>query len=500
MSGEVPLFSYKPTTPGVIMDARFMGKRRMAEQSVLGGLMLDNSKWPEIQSIVTEDDFFDNRHKIIFKAIKRQLQANQPVDVIIISDVEGLELSYIGMLAKDTPSAANIVNYAKIMKTEAERQQIAETLTHALANIHKGDEPEQVLKIVIEQAEKAIINTQKGGFMFTSINKISVKPIEWLVDDFIETNSLVEAFGAPESGKSLLAIDWGLSVSAGIPWRGHNTQKGAVFYIAGEGHNGLSRRFSAWGLSNGVDLDSLDFYPSLQAAAFYNKQSAISVERAISTIASKNGIAPKLIIIDTLARNFGGGNENSTEDMNLFIVHIDALRAKFNCTVLLVHHTGHGAGERARGSSVLKAAVDTEFSLSKNNGNIINLNCTKMKDAAHPAPKSFTISSIDLGIEDDKGHAANGPVLSETMYTAPEPKDKPLADNQVMALDALERLTEEHRQNFIDLGKNPDESKVTEKLWREQLGEMKAYEYRNIKNGLLKRDLISIDDGFVYLI
>jgi hypothetical protein len=351
---------------------------------------------------------------------------------------------------------------------------------------------------IIEHAEKRSINKQ-GGVMFTHIKEVTVKPIDWLINDFVESHALVEVFGAPESGKSLLAIDWGLAVAAGIPWRGHITQQGAVFYIAGEGHNGLSRRFSAWGVTNGINTDNLPFFQSSGAVGLYNIESALDAERAIKVALKNTPHPPKLIIIDTLARNFGTGSENSTEDMSLFIAHVDRhLRVKFNCTVLLVHHTGHGAAERGRGSSALKAAVDTEFSLSKNNGSIINLHCTKMKDAAHPQPKSFTIASVNLGVMDEKGHEANGAVLVDAAYSPPEPAIKPLADNQLMALDVLERLTDEHRQNFVDEGKNPDDAKVTETLWRERLGEMKSYTYRNIKDGLVKRGMISLEDGFVY--
>ena len=81
----------------------------------------------------------------------------------------------------------------------------------------------------------------------------------------------------------------------------------------------------------------------------------------------------------------------------------------------------------------------------------------------------------------------------------PDPKEKPLAENQLTALDALDRLTNEHRNNFEREGKDPDDAKVTEKLWREQLGDIESYTYRNIKAGLVKRGLISLEDGFVHL-
>lgn len=483
------------------MSQMILNRTLRAEQSVLGGLMIDASQWPKIQQRLKAADFLAPEHQVIFNAIQRNLEAGKPVDPVTIGEIKGIDFTYLGMLYKDTPSAANVVHYADLVKQESERREIALMLADTQQSLVDGENPQSVFLGLIDKAEKNIMTKSKGGFMFTTIANIDVKPIDWLIDDFVESKALVEVFGAPESGKSLLAIDWGLSVAAGVPWCGHKTQQGAVFYIAGEGHNGLSRRFSAWGKHNAVDQKALPFYPSLQPAAFYNKQSAIDVERSIASMAKENGAIPRLVIVDTLARNFGGGNENSTEDMSLFVAHVDAhLRLKFNCTVLLVHHTGHGAAERGRGSSALKAAVDTEYSMNKHqNGAVINLACTKMKDASHPAPKSFTIAAIDLGIQDEKGHIASGAVLQETTYTAPEPKEKPLPDNQVDALELLERLYDEHRQNFIGQGKNPDDAKVTEKYWREQLGDVKSYTFRDIKSGLLKRDMINLEDGFVYL-
>ena len=74
-----------------------------------------------------------------------------------------------------------------------------------------------------------------------------------------------------------------------------------------------------------------------------------------------------LIVIDTLQRNFGQGNENSTEDMSAFIERIDDLRDSYNACICLVHHTGHGTGARARGSSVIQASVDWEFKVERSN-------------------------------------------------------------------------------------------------------------------------------------
>lgn len=474
-------------------------KSMIFEQSTLGGIMMDNSQWLAVKERVKESDFFYPQHRIIYQAISQQLQADKPADIVTLSEVKGLDLLYLAHLIETNATAANTVAYADKLKEYADCYRFTEYLKQTIEGLTSGEtKPHEVLQDLITQQEKTITQKRSNSIMFTKIDNLTIKPQDWLIEDFVEANALAEVFGAPESGKSLLAIDWGLSVAAGIAWRGHKTKQGAVVYIAGEGQNGLARRFGAWGIDNDVDIKALPFYRSEQAAAFYDIHSAIGVERAINQIVQQDKVQPRLIIIDTLARNFGGGNENSTEDMNLFVAHIDKhLRDRFNATVLLVHHTGHGSAERGRGSSALKAAVDTEYSMVKNDADIINLTCTKMKDAAHPLPKSFKILAVDLNINDEKGNPANGPVLIETSYSPPTAKTSTLGKNQKLGLGSLSILLEEMQEHLESIGKDPSAAKVSLSDWQERL-ELPVNRFHDVKNTLQEKGFISIEKGFIY--
>jgi hypothetical protein len=115
------------------------------------------------------------------------------------------------------------------------------------------------------------------------------------------------------------------------------------------------------------------------------------------------GEPPALIVLDTLARCFGGGDENSTQDMSKFVSACDTIRQRYHCTILVVHHTGHADKSRARGAIALKAAIDSEYRLAKDGGLV--LTATKMKDAETPAPVAMELSTVDLpGILDDYGN------------------------------------------------------------------------------------------------
>lgn len=271
-------------------------------------------------------------------------------------------------------------------------------------------------------------------FTFVAVGDLTYRPPEFLVDRLIETDTLGLIFGDPGCGKSFFAVDLALSVAAGVDFHGRDVKQGAVFYIAGEGHNGLVRRFHAWARHRGRSLANVPMFKSERAAQFLDGASAQAVAQSVNNLAAKHG-APALIVVDTLARNFGAGDENSTQEMNAFIAAMDDLRAKWpGSVILVVHHSGHADKQRARGAMALKGALDFEYRLEKSGPNLILAN-TKMKDAEPPADLSFSLVSVDL----------DGGVRSAAL-TATDPLErKPAATStQRLALSTYETAAKEH--------------------------------------------------------
>ena len=99
--------------------------------------------------------------------------------------------------------------------------------------------------------------------------------------------------------------------------------------------------------------------------ATFNLLDEAEIDEVIQIARDDLGQNPSLVVIDTLARNFGGGNENATQDMNLFITNLDRLKAEFGCTVLVVHHTGKDAAKKERGNTALRGASDTMILLDE---------------------------------------------------------------------------------------------------------------------------------------
>lgn len=246
----------------------------------------------------------------------------------------------------------------------------------------------------------------ESAFKFTAVGDLEYRAPEYVVGGLIETDSLGLIFGDPGCGKSFLAADLALCVASGADFHGREVMQGPVLFIAGEGHNGLARRFAAWSKERGARLKGLPMYKSERAAQFLDGASAQAVAEAADALARTHG-TPRLIIIDTLARNFGAGDENNTQDMSSFIVAIDDLKARYpGCVVLIVHHSGHQEKNRARGAMALKGALDCEFRVEKK-GRVVQLINTKMKDAEPPPDLFFTLETVHLG-DDAKSAVLRG--------------------------------------------------------------------------------------------
>ena len=208
-------------------------------------------------------------------------------------------------------------------------------------------------------------------------------PPAWHIDQHFAVGSLVTLFGPSGVGKSFVALDYALCIATGRPYLGrYESLRGPVLYIAGEGVSGLRNRVKAWLAHHEVEPPSnFVFIP-----ATFNMLNEAETDEVIQIARDDLGQSPSLVVIDTLARNFGGGNENATQDMNQFITNLDRLKAEFGCTVLVVHHTGKDAAKKERGNTALRGASDTMILLdeTENSDGIARgaaVFCEKQKDA-----------------------------------------------------------------------------------------------------------------------
>jgi len=300
---------------------------------------------------------------------------------------------------------------------------------------------QQVREAAGEQAEESI--ERRFHFRRGSDLVAAFKTIHWLIKGYIEAGTLWQIFGAPGSWKTFIALDMAFCLASGKTWQGNLIKNpGRVFYICGEGLNGLARRLKALELHYGIPLENISLFVSSRSASFLDKDGAAEVVTAINDLVVEHG-APDLVIIDTLSRNFGPGDENSTKDMAQFVSIIDLeLRDRYQCSVGLVHHSGLTASDRGRGASALRAALDFEYSVTKNHNDSRTMKCTKCKDFEAPPEISFRSEEIELPwVDEDSGYPLSSLVLIETNDTGNKESKKGKVKHKVkVALETFNEL------------------------------------------------------------
>jgi hypothetical protein len=356
-----------------------------------------------------------------------------------------------------------------------------------------------------EQAPEDTSSEQEHGFRFKPVSQVllDMRPPAWLVKDVIEQDCLAEVHGAPGEGKSFVAIDMAASIATGTHWHEHRTTPGAVFYIAGEGSNGIARRFKGWEIDREISLSDAPLCISSTPIALDNPESALKVKQAITAMAEQLQQTPVLIVVDTLARNFSG-DENSTKDMSQFIRCMDALRVQWGATILIVHHTGKDVTKGARGSSVLKGAIDAEFSVTMDENKIICLEAKKMKEAELPRPMAFKLQGVRLPLIDEDGNDiwSCTPHLIGDDYKPPKKGSRGRGKNQTLARQILADLYREQRQRLIDADRDPDDAKVTISDWQQKCADtmIPRQRFTEIKKSLAEQGVIELINPYVILV
>lgn len=242
-----------------------------------------------------------------------------------------------------------------------------------------------------------------NGKLFTSFNDLctNLQPPRYIVKKYIEEETTALWFGDPGNLKSFMAVDMGVAIATGQEWAGRGTTQGTVFYICGEGHGGIARRLVACKQQRGISNDmQVPFYVSNSSIAMTNDTHVIAVRDDILRLSQEFG-TPKLVIVDTLAANFGAGDENSTKDMGLFINLLTRLRKDLKCSVLVVHHSGHGDKNRGRGASALDAGIDAVYKVHRDDMMVCLRMPTKMKDGEPQPDTWFDVQVKNVGIDED---------------------------------------------------------------------------------------------------
>ena len=272
------------------------------------------------------------------------------------------------------------------------------------------------LQRIREQAERGEILTDEQYSQRKTTLPMSIgsegydSQLSYVVKGVIPANSLCSTYGASGSYKSFLACSWACHVATGIPWGGRRVVHGAVMYVVGEGGIGVPRRIKAWELVNSEQVKNLYLVnrPIFPAAPSDVDEMVIAARQ----VEQETGKPVRMIILDTLARCFGGSDENDARDMGAFVHGCDELKRRTGATVLVIHHSGKDETKGARGSSAFRAALDAEYRIRREGAGseALVIACTKMKDAEELKEMACDLREVEL-FKDEGGELITSLVL-----------------------------------------------------------------------------------------
>jgi putative DNA primase/helicase len=259
--------------------------------------------------------------------------------------------------------------------------------------------------------------------------------MSWDIKNWL-TRGLVMVHGPSGSGKTFLVLDWCLRMAAtemeNRDWCGNRTKHAPVVYLAGEGHYGLRARVAAWMQHH--EVDHIDFWMSKTGTDLNTTEGLVKIIDNVRALSEDQ--RPKVIVVDTLHRHFAG-DENSASDAKSMLNSCALLMEEFDCTVILVHHTGVSdeAQHRARGSSAWRGALDIEVSVKPSKNGPIEVIQRKMKDAEMQESLFFDLKKVDIrGWHDEDGDKVSSVVLDQT--------------NQPVKMEKKVSRVEENRRRF----------------------------------------------------
>ena len=198
-----------------------------AEQSLLGGLMLDNLAWDKVADLIVSADFYRKDHRLIFSGIAELAESSNPCDVVTVSEfldnrdelaaAGGLE--YLAMLSNETPGAANVRAYAKILRERSTLRSLINAGNQISGNAYTTEG--RTATELVDEAERLVFDIAEKG----SRGSVGFRPLKNILPDAVDRIDLLH-----QSGDDITGIPTGYTefdkLTAGL-------QAGDLIVVAG---------------------------------------------------------------------------------------------------------------------------------------------------------------------------------------------------------------------------------------------------------------------------
>ncbi len=360
-----------------------------AEQSVLGGLLLDNDAFDRVADLLVEEDFYRYDHRLIWTQIARLINRTQPADVVTVFEAlqssakadDAGGIAYLNSLAQETPSAANIRRYAEIVRDRSVLRKLISTADEIATSAlnPQGRETRQLLDEAESRIFKISEEGSRGTVGFQNLQDLLGKVVE-RVDELYNRNNpndvtgvptgftdldrmtsglqpgdLVIVAGRPSMGKTAFSINIGehIAVEEGLPVGVFSMEMGAtqlaLRMVCSVGRLDQQR------LRTGRLVD--DDWPRLTAAIQKMQEAQLFIDEtpalsALELRARARRLARQcgqlgLIIIDYMQLMAGnGGGENRATEISEISRSLKGLAKELGCPVIALSQLNRSLEQR----------------------------------------------------------------------------------------------------------------------------------------------------------
>ena len=260
-----------------------------------------------------------------------------------------------------------------------------------------------------EAVATAIDDPRKYRFRLVSFADLKPGPEPlYLVDELVPIAGLVDVWGKAKCYKSFWCLDLMLHVAMGWEYRDRYVRQGAVVYCAFEGAHGYKKRVEA--LRRHYIIEPAADIPLYVMPGQAN---LITEHRVlISDIAAQLGATnPVAVVLDTLNKSLVG-SENKDIDMGNYVRAAEAIRDRFECVVIIIHHCGYD-DTRPRGHSSLPGAVDAQLAVVRAE-DIVTVTVEMMRDGPEDTQVVNAVEVVEVGQDQ------NGKVLTSLVVIPSE--------------------------------------------------------------------------------
>jgi replicative DNA helicase len=361
-----------------------------AEQSVLGGLLLDNSAWEKVADLLTDNDFYRHDHRIIFRHIARLVDIARPADVVTVS--ESLDknaelasiggLAYLASLAQNTPSAANIRRYAEIVRERSVMRALAQVGTEIAESAYNplGRDAAQLLDEAegkVFQIAESTAKSKQGFLEMPALLKEVVERIDMLYSrdnpdevtgvptgfhdldartSGLQPGDLIIVAGRPSMGKTAFSMNIAenVAIETGLPVAVFSMEMGgAQLVMRMLGSVGrLDQHILRTGKLGDEDWQKLTYaIGKLSDAPMYIDETpaltALELRARARRLARQHGGKLGLIVIDYLQLMSGSGrNDNRTAELGEISRGLKGLAKELQVPVIALSQLSRAVEQR----------------------------------------------------------------------------------------------------------------------------------------------------------